>query len=358
MKKVKYVLLLLFVVTYGCREPFDFTYEDVINPKIVIDGYITDVGNRHVVRVSNTTTFNSRGLTIPRFVIDATVRIDDDQGNFTLLTHTRNGIYESAPQYRAEEGRSYTLTVTLATGEVYTSEARALPPPSPAEPVLNFRGDTQEILVNNNVTTNTVVTEEGAAISATMQKDGNRHFYQWLVGHYFVIEAALGPDELRFCYIHDLDRPRVELLQDNPAQPGGPTEFTYDIDFIPLTGKMQFDFGVEGRLLTMNEEDYVFWDLVRSQIENSGGLFDAAPSTITGNITNQATGESTLGYFGVYREKIARTFFQVLELGFGPINYTQCTIPPFSQRPDPCEDCRLYTFQGNFGVTPPSWWRN
>ena len=27
MKKVKYVLLLLFVVTYGCREPFDFTYE-------------------------------------------------------------------------------------------------------------------------------------------------------------------------------------------------------------------------------------------------------------------------------------------------------------------------------------------
>ena len=358
MNKVRYILPLVFLVVFGCREPFDFDYADVINPRVVIDGFITNEGRSHIVRVSNSTTFNSRGLTVPRFIIDADVRITDDQNNFTILTHTRNGIYVSAPQYAAEEGRSYTLTVTLATGEVYESTVKTLPPPSPAQPVIDFPGDTREVLVNNGIVSNTVSEERGAAISATLQKDGNRHFYQWLISHYFIIEAAQAPDELKFCYLRDIDQPRVVLFQDNPAQEGGPTEFTYDIDFIPLTSKMQFDFGVEGRLLTLNEEDFTFWDLVRRQIENTGGLFDAAPSTIPGNITNRATGEGALGYFGVYRETTARTFFQVLELGLGGINYNQCMIQPFAQRPDPCEDCRLYEFNGNFGTTPPIWWRN
>ena len=118
------------------------------------------------------------------------------------------------------------------------------------------------------------------------------------------------------------------------------------------------EFGVEGRLLTMTEDDYNFWDKVRRLAENTGGLFDAAPFSLEGNITNRNTGELALGYFGVYRESIDRQFFQLAELGVGSVPFPMCTIPPFATLPHPCEDCRVAATQENFGIVRPLWWGN
>lgn len=342
---------LLILLVFGCREPFDFNYPEVLEPVVVIDGYITTSGKSHLVRVSRSTTINGRNQVEPDFITDADVRITDNQGNFTILNHSNNGIYQTAPQYRAMEGQSYQLVVTLTDGNVYTSALKTLPPVSPAVADLSFRGDTQSILTNNSLQP-----QKGALIEAKIQKDDKRHFYQWLIAEYFVIQSDLAPEELKHCYIRDFDDPSVVLLQDNPASQGL-TEFTYAIDFIPRSAKMKVDFGVEGILLTLAEEDYRFWEAVKQQSENSGSLFDAAPHSIKGNITT-ANGEKVLGYFGVYRESLDRVFFTELDLELGVGTYAACTIPPLAARPHPCEDCRLYGFQGNFGTRAPVWWRN
>ncbi len=351
MKWYKYILLIFFIVVYGCREPFEFDYADVLEPTVVIDGYVTNSGKAHVVQVSYSTTINNRGQVETEFITNADVRIIDDLGDFTVLNHWRSGIYRTAPQYAVSEGRSYRLVVTLSNGEVYESVMKTLPPPSPATASLSFRGDTRDVLANNSIQP-----QEGAVIEATIQKDNDRHFYQWVIGQYFIIQSDLAPDELKFCYIRDFDEAQVVLLQDNPAQEGV-SEYTYPIEFIPRSAKMKVDFGVEAVLLTLNEDDFEFWDAVRIQSENSGSLFDAAPHSIEGNITGR-NGERALGYFGVYRESLDRVFFTEQELGFAPGTYPPCTIPPFADRPHPCEDCRLYEYQENFGVFAPAWWRN
>ncbi len=351
MKWPKYTLLLLFMVLYGCRDAFDFDYPDVLAPVVVIDGYVTDSGKAHVVQVSYSTTINNRGQVETEFVTDADVRIVDDQGSFTVLNHRQSGRYFTAPEYAVREGVNYQLVVTLSNGEVYESAMKTLPAPSPAVADLSFKGDTQDVLSNNRV-----LQQEGALIEATIQKDGNRHFYQWVIGQYFVIQSDAAPDELKFCYIRDFDEPQVVLLQDNPAQ-GGVTEYTYPIEFIPRSARMKVDFGVEGVLLTLTEEDFQFWDAVRQQSENSGSLFDAAPHSIEGNITGR-NGQRALGYFGVYRESLDRVFFTEQELGYPAGTYPPCVIPPFAERPHPCEDCRLYEYQENFGLFAPDWWRN
>lgn len=345
------ISLALIVLVFGCREPFDFDYPDVLEPRVVIDGYITNSGKRHVVRVSYSTNINDRGLVETEFITNADVRIVDDQGSFTILDHRNNGIYETQPQYAAREGVSYQLVVTLSDGEVYESEIKSLPADSPAVADISFRGDTRDVLANNSIQP-----QEGALIAATIQKDGNRHFYQWVIGEWFIIQSDAAPDELKYCYIRDFDAAEIVLLQDNPTV-SGVSEYTYPISFIPRGARMKVDFGVEAILLTLTEADYRFWDAVKQQSENSGSLFDAAPHSIEGNITG-SNGDKVLGYFGVYRESLDRVFFTEAELGFSPGTYPPCAIPPNAVRPHPCEDCRLYEYQENLGVFTPAWWRN
>lgn len=354
MKRLK-IILLVVITIYGCREPFDFDYEEVGNPQVVIEGFITDHDTLHDIRVSYSTNINDRGLIETQFIENASVRIEDDQGNFTTLRHREAGIYRTAPQYSAEEGRSYTVVVTLPNGEEYRSVAKRLPPPSPATAQLSFAGDTRQVLVENGV----VEEECGAQINATITKDGQRHFYQWIINHYFIYEADLARSEdIRFCYVQEFDDTRVELLQDNPATSTGTLTYDYQLDFIPVTRRTRHDFAVQGRLLTLNEEDHNFWEKVKRLIENTGGLFDAAPFSLEGNIFNTTTGERALGYFGVYRESMDRVHFAEKDLGFQPKNIPDC-VPPSMIPPNfPCFDCRDLIVQENFGVIRPNWWTN
>ena len=345
---------MAIIIVIGCREPFDFDYDDDVNSQVVIDGYISDLAKSHTVRVSRSTTINDRGLVETQFVNDAQVRVEDDQGGSITFFNTASGYYESPPNYSAQEGLSYRVVVTLASGEEYNTEFTPLPERGAAVADLSFSGELQDVLMNNSVQQ-----EEGAAIFATINKGDTKSYYQWRIGHYFVGEADLAlSNEIRFCYLRDFDEPRIVLLEDNPLLAGQPDEFTYQIDFIPISAQMEHEFGVEGILLTMSEEDFAFWDDVKTQTENSGGLFDAAPFTLVGNIRNTGTGESGLGYFGVYRESIDRVFFVQGELGFRNRVFPPCTVPPFAPQPNSCQDCRAFEFQENFGTQPPVWWGN
>lgn len=340
-------IISTFVLVFGCREPFDFNFEEVEAPRVVIDGFISDRDTLHAIQVSYSTSINEQGLIETNFVTNAHVRIEDDQGNFTLLHHFEAGIYHTAPQYRAQEGRIYTLVVTLPNGEVYQSSPRFLPPASPAIAQLSFQSDVRKTLVNN-----ALLDQEGTQVNATIITDDQKHFYQWLIGYYYIHEADLAPEDFQFCYIRDFDESRVELLQAAPAATGGDMSFEYELDFIPVAPRTEHDFGVEGRLLTMHPEDYDFWERVKSLSENTGGLFDAAPFSIEGNIFNRNSGERALGYFGVYRESMDRVFFSPSELDFGIRTYPTCLdIAPS------CVDCRDKLSQVNFGVERPVWWR-
>ena len=260
----------------------------------------------------------------------------------------------TAPGYQAREGRTYTLVVTLADRIEYRSAPSIMPASSPAVAEIRIQGDTRATLSSNDLIENV----EGASVIATIDKGADRHFYQWDITHYYIYQADLAPQELRQCYVKDFDATRVELLQDNPLGAGEAERYDYEIDFIPVSARMRFEFGVEARLLTMNEEDYNFWLKVKRLAESSGGLFDAAPFSLEGNITNTNTGALALGHFAVYRESFDREFFVLGELGFPSRTFNPCTLPPMAELPHPCTDCREFLAQENYGVVRPQFWRN
>ena len=351
------IISIAIVLITSCRERFDFEYGAVPDGKVVVDGFITDRATNHAVRVSYSTTINDRDQVETLFVSDASVRIYDDQGQFTELTYDRSGLYRTAPLYKAEEGRSYRLEVVLANGEVYESPFKTMPPASPARVELTVAGGTQEIFSNNRF-----ADESGARVTTQVAQDGQTHYYQWLTGRYYIFDAADAGDfdneMYRYCYVRDFDPQVINLLKDSPLSASTATTYEVELDFIPLSGNMYRDYGVEARLLTLNRDDFEFWELVQDLYENSGGLFDAAPFSLRGNVTNSQTGEVTLGYFGVYRESMDRHFFLYDELGFPRIDFIPCFVPRPPSLPHPCMDCRLAQLEENYGINRPEWWGN
>ena len=171
MKKAFLTISILLLVL-GCRDPFDFEFAEIERPKVVIEGFISNRGTQHVVKVSYTARINDYNLVDTQFIEDASVRIEDDLGGFTTLSHREAGVYLSAPNYRAQEGRTYTLVVTLSNGEVYQSAPKTMPPPSPASARIEYVPETRSGLVNDGLQE-----IEGATIMATIDKDNERHFY-------------------------------------------------------------------------------------------------------------------------------------------------------------------------------------
>ena len=278
--KRNWIIFLAFVAIYACREPFDFSFAELDGSRVVIDGFVTDQAAAHQIRISYTNRVSNVNDIENVPIEDAMVVIEDDQGGFTPLRHTSAGIYETAPGFQATDGRDYALVVTLVNGEIYRSAPKTLPSSPPATAKLEVRGAVKTILAPNSVQE-----VEGASIVATIDRDDERHFYQWLVTHYFIFEADLAIEEAnRLCFVKDNELPRISLLQDYPAGPGQDRQFEYEVDFIPTDKRMKHEFGFEGRLLTMNESDYNFWESAKSLTENTGGLFDAAPFSLEGNI--------------------------------------------------------------------------
>ena len=78
MRKISLlVLTMIFVVS--CRDPIDLGFE-ATDSRVIIDGYITDAFHPHSVFLSYSSGFQD-GIYVPLRIRNATVNLEDDQGN-------------------------------------------------------------------------------------------------------------------------------------------------------------------------------------------------------------------------------------------------------------------------------------
>ena len=73
---------------------------------------------------------------------------------------------------------------------------------------------------------------------------------------------------------------------------------------------------------SLTKDSYNFWNMVRGQLNNSGGVFDTPPVLIQGNIYNVSNqDEQVLGYFGASSIRYMPYYVDRLRTG----------VPPFGQ---------------------------
>jgi len=255
---LKYTALVLLAATVtSCQKVIDVDLNSG-DPKVVIEGGISDQPGPYHIRLTRTVNFD-RPNEFPA-ISGASVRISDDAGNAEMLTETSPGIY-TCSTLLGTPGRVYTLEVS-ADGEVYTSSS-TLPDPVPIDSL----------------------TLEDALFGAG--KTVNVHFRDpaGIVNYYRVIQVVNGVERKDIYGTDDklLDGTEIQLTLFNQLEDSLVNGDTVDI-----------------RLQSIDKISFEYFRTL-AQLTGSGGPPSDAPANPISGISNGA-----LGYFTAYSVKSKR----------------------------------------------------
>jgi len=260
------IILFASVVLFSCEDPFVLDSEQA-DPKIVIEGLVTNHPGYQSVKISRSTDFYSSGAT-PR-VTDAVVTVSDDLGNLYSFVHNPNGVEDSAGIYIPQTpfvgsiGRTYTLRVQ-ADGELYEAEDELYP-------VTTM--DSLSYQINAEEEEDPEV--EGRFYEALMftkepQDETNYYLFKFYRN-----------DSLTFDSDTDIYFSDDQFLAENINGIGTPIFYSlHDVARVEMYSISRFG--------------YVFFSDLNTLINNDGGMFGPIPATPRTNLSNGA-----LGFFQV-----------------------------------------------------------
>jgi hypothetical protein len=329
---MKRVLFFFFcILLANCISPYDPQIVQE-NPKIVVDGLITDHAGPHKVSLAYSTAYNNNESVFGRYIEKATVIIQDSDGLQTPLNYTRAGIFETPQGMKGEVGKSYFVKVILSDGREYQSTPEELKYVPPIDTVFGEYNELKEGFLRG---------EFDLSLEAidTPEKD---EYYFWTWTHYeFKKYCSLIPssyDGVTYaikccedCWAIEQCNGCINILSDKLING---KKMSVPITKIPYDSKDPYFLLIEQRSLT--KEAYSFWKAVSQQINNSGGIFDKPPVTIRGNLFNvNDNEEQVLGFFGASSVRTKPIYFdrsKVNKIPFG----TPVIIQEFNNRCVPC----------------------
>src|SRR5689334_17873750 len=125
--KISSIIIFFSALIFWSCEKTVLLDLDQMNPKVVIEGLVSDQPGYQFVKVSRTVDFYETGST-PR-VTNAIIFVEDDLGNEFLFTHNPHnhadstGYYLPVVPFVGAAGRTYHLSVTV-DGKEYEAEDR------------------------------------------------------------------------------------------------------------------------------------------------------------------------------------------------------------------------------------------
>ncbi len=120
-----YVTMVVLFLT-GCEEYMDVQFDNDTASKLVVEGAITTDTTSHTIVLSRSGDFFDKGDQVME--TGAAVSITDGSSVY-ILSEVEPGIYQTDLNVFGTVGKTYTLTITLDNGEVYsaTETIAALP---------------------------------------------------------------------------------------------------------------------------------------------------------------------------------------------------------------------------------------
>lgn len=319
-----------------------------IPPSLVIEGQITDQDLPYTVQLSRTADYTVRSLNL--IETGATVVIDDNAGNRETLREVSGGMYQTrAGGIRGVAGRSYKLTVLTKTGKRYESDQEVL---QKAPPIQKLYYEYQSEAIPG------LGTQKQAwnVYLDTKDPETTGNFYRWEWASYKSIEVCrttqrrneipLGASCCSLCW--DIIRCYNCININSDANINGQAISRQFIAEVPYTSKGPYYLEVQQQALSKGA--YAFWKSVRQLVNNTGGLFDAAPTTVQGNLRCVSdTAERVYGYFGA--TGISEQFIYVDRSSGQGVPTLE--PPVFVPQPSACATC-----ENTLSRTPvkPRWW--
>jgi Domain of unknown function (DUF4249) len=291
-RNIIYPIILMFVFT-NCVDEIKLGVDD-FKQKLIVDGNINTDPGPYSVQLSYSLPYTE--TVVNPAIGGAQVTLTEVGGISLPMQETRQGIYKTdSTAIVGQTGKSYFITIRLSNGFTYKSKPEKIAAPVPIDTysvkyVRNFKNPTPFSLT--------------VRLKDPIEKD---NYYRWKWTHYEKLVYCLvrrSKDDLGKRYVTrslccedcwEISKCAgcIEIASDGLTN-GKYIEKT--VAQIPFESREPYFIILEQHSLT--RENYNFWNLVSSQVNNSGGIFDKAPAQVQGNLYNVADStEQVLGYF-------------------------------------------------------------
>jgi hypothetical protein len=304
----------------GCSKPYKPAIVASNNNYLVVEGNINTGTDSTTIQLSRTTNIASGITSKPE--LNATVIIQDNQNGSYSLTSKGNGAYTSA-LLTLDPTRMYRLNITTSDKNIYVSDYV----PAKTSPSIDSVGYKIE--------------SNGVQIYVSTHDPNNAtHYYHWnynetwefhvkypssYISNGTSVVPRQADQNVYQCWGNDI---ASDIELGSSAKLSQDVIYQNPLIFIPSTSeKIEIRYSVLVKQYAMTTDGYNYYNLLKQNTEELGSIFDAQPSTLTGNIhctTNVAL--PVIGYVtaGTYAQR--RIY----------INYTQ--LPGWiTQYPYDCE---------------------
>lgn len=312
INKPFYLLILLYLFT-SCIEQYipDKTNNEKL---IVVDALITDDKEEQTITLSWSTL-----LAAPIWdpIANANIVVIDKGNNIFEFFESKSerGVYKgSIPFEFLVPGNAFKISFTTLDGKEYESNFEEL--------LTCPEVDSVYYEVNNdyyNKSNNSL--ERGVEFFIDVKADDNfSRYYRWKIDEAYEYHATWpiqkywlaewynlkSPDYKYYvCYkdqqINSIYTATTSHLDEN-------VYLKFPLNFVNnQTQRLYFNYSILVKQMSITEKSHYYWESLKNNNQNSGGLFDSQPVKVKGNIICLSnTDEVALGYFGVASIKTKR----------------------------------------------------
>jgi hypothetical protein len=372
----------VILVLHFCREPY--VPPAIQNPPayLVVDGYLNGSQDSTVIRLTRTRNLDSLS-TVPE--LGAQVTVTGDDSSVHPLFEEGNGYY-SSPQLGLNTNMNYRLRIMTANGESFQSDTVSVRV-TPAIDSVFWRNDSSGvgIYVNTHDPMNSTWYYRWDYVETWQYHSDVMSPALW-VNDQLVIRSPA--EQIYTCYTTIYSSSinvatSARLSQDIISN--------YQLVQIPMGDeKLNREYSILVKQYAITSDAYSYWENLKQNTEQVGGLFDPQPSQLTGNIHCLSNPKETvLGYIGASTVSAQRIFINYQDVtqpwGYipyyvafadgscglllfsqadmvqnfdvpGPPQYciygTPTGAPGFLVVPSQCADCRIH---GGSNVKPSYW---
>jgi hypothetical protein len=304
MQVNKFILILILIITLpeGCIDSYHPDIDDN-QQSVVIDGTLTDKEGYHYIRVSRSVPYNT-----PRNVPleGCSVEIIDNAENIIHFYESEPGLYEQwIDQEYLKTGKQYKLRIT-SSDAIYESKYETMLPCPPIQNVYyeikeKETADPDYTIYGIQFFTDLVV-PDGYAKNYRWELEETWEYHAeyliWIIYDGWDYHYPWRTDTLFYCWstesIHEIYTVTINHITED------------SLSRIPLryvsneTDRLKVKYSLLIKQYSINDTAYEYWNKLKKQSQETGGLYETQPQQIRGNISNiNDDNEIVLGFFNV-----------------------------------------------------------
>jgi len=351
IKQLTGLILLGSTIVWGCKKFYSPHVVSSSNSFLVVEGVIAAGNDSTIINLSRTVQLVDTVKHKPE--VGAKVTIDDGQGATYTLPEVDTGRY-AAPPLNLDNTHKYRLNINTTDGQTYASDYVPVKVTPPID------------------TISTPVTAKGLDIDVSAHDPSNAtRYYRWEYSETYVYLSDIEtnfifdptqPDTLHWaafrtpdqqihtCYV-TLHSSAIDI--NSSAALSRDVISNSPVTQIPMESeKILHQYSILVKQYALTQEAYNYWNLLKSNTEKIGTIFDVQPSANNGNI--HCTSNPSLpviGYVSASTISQKRIFVDRKDLPAWPIPAPQGCDPNNFQPNYICWP-RVYPARGEPAVIP------